>query len=984
MQLNNGKANLLKCIALFALTLFVSADLFAQGFNSFNNRNHPYLNWQVAETEHFKIMYPSKLAGIEAEAAAIAEESYAALSENLGVTFSKKIPIYLSDEDEIINGFANPIGKGYTMIWVNLNDAPEVFTGNVKWLRKVIAHELGHIFHFKAVWSNMGLLQWGVGNPLPIFWTEGIAQYQTEKWDSQRGDRWLRKAIFDSRPGFRSNQSIEDGRLMYAVGNSQLRYFTEKYGDSTLVNLLAHRESLLGIFNYHDFESAFDEVVVGGYEAFYEDWRKHMNVYYNTLASQMERTDSLRAEKLALPGQFYFDMAVSPGDSLIAVLSLPSLERPVRSLFIVKNDSTKKSKRVAEGRINNDLSWSHDGKHVYYSRMVRGDRSSLVNDIYRLDVETGREERITQSRRARYPVPGPAGKIGYIVNQNGTGNLFLYDPETGLEEQITDYIGDVQVIHPLWIEARQNWLFQKFDEFERRNMVLFQPATGRELLLDQFDVDNRNFILSPSGNRVAFTSLRDEVPNVFIYDFDTDDEQRVTNLFTGGEAFGWMAENDTLETEKLLIKASETKRRDHAFWVDAGRSYYSGDAIVPEAYSSWRLKSPPREIPAVIDPNESLIQDRYRYRSLSNITHAATLVLPFYADSDNWGLFGTTGFVEPLAKHIFAATGYLSFGDFDRSYGIASYVNNTLYPTFTTSLYKTPGSAYFYGDRFLVEELIGGDISMNLPMDLFEGPYRGGSVFARLRHVLVRPFDRDLFSDSFLSPAPERARQTDFSIGFGIKKQRPWRNNLIHPLDGWGIRSMLTGSEKILGSDVQFATADLSAYTVLPSIGLQRFYIFGRYQQQWGTPLPQNFIGFSRLDNINLNLPGEVPFRQFHEADRVRGYREFVAGNRVAFASLEYRMPFLPSLNTSILGLIELKGTALALFTDAGVVWDARTKTDTFDTVQRWGAGAELKNEISLFGISLNHALGIAQPAKELFTDADYDLYYRVRAVVPF
>lgn len=966
------------------MALLFVPDLIAQGFNSFNNRNHPYLNWQVAETEHFRIIYPSRLAGIEAEAAAIAEESYAALSKNLEVSFSKKIPIYLSDEDEIINGFANPIGKGYTMIWVNLNDAPERYTGNEKWLRKVIAHELGHIFHFKAVWSNMGLLQWGVGDPLPMFWTEGVAQYQTENWDAQRGDRWLRKTIFDSRPGFRSNQSIEDGRLMYAVGNSQLRYFTEKYGDSTLVQKLSHRDSFLGIFQYHDFESAFSEVLDGGYEEFYEDWRKHMNVYYNTLASQMERTDSLNTGPLSLPGQFYFDMAVSPNDSLLAVLSLPSLERPVRSLFIVKNDSTKKSRRVADGRINDDLAWSSDGRYVYYSRLVRGERSSLLNDIFRLNIETGREEQITHSRRARYPVPGPDGKIGYVVNQNGTGNLFLYDPDTGIEEQITDYIGDVQLFHPLWIEARQRWLFHKFDEFNRRNMVLFEPATGREILLDQFDVDNRKFRLSPSGDRVAFTSLRDEVPNVFIYNFDTDEEKRVTNLFTGGEAFGWIAANDTLETEKLLIKASETKRRDHAFWVDADRNYNSGEAIVPEAYSSWRLKSPPNVIPSIIDPDESLIQERYRYRSLSNITHAATLILPYYAGPKEWGLFGTTGFVEPLAKHIFAATGYVSFGDFDRSYGIASYVNNMLYPTFTTSLYKIPGSAFFYGDRFLVEEMIGGDLSMNLPMDLFEGPYRGGSVFARLRHVLVRPFDRDLFSDTFLSPAPESARQTDLSVGFGIKKQRPWRDNLIHPLDGWGVRAMVTGAEKILGSEVQFATADVSTYTVLPSLGLQRFYLYGRYQQQWGTPLPQNFIGFSRLDNINLNLPGEVPISLFNEAERVRGYREFVAGNRVAFGSLEYRMPFLPSLNTSILGLIELRSTALAIFTDAGIVWNARTVNDEFATVQRWGAGAELKNELRLFGIPISHAIGIAQPAKELFTDTDLDIYYRVRAVVPF
>ncbi|HMB99249.1 MAG TPA: M48 family metalloprotease, partial [Balneolaceae bacterium] len=161
---------LLKCTALFMLSfIFLFADvsvLYSQGFNSFSNRNHPYLKWQVAETEHFKIIYPQRIADIEPLAAAIAEESYSALSQNLEVEFEKKIRIYLSDEDEIVNGFANPIGKGYTMIWVNLNEYADTWTGDVKWLRKVIAHELGHIFHFKAVWSDLALLNYLVAEPL--------------------------------------------------------------------------------------------------------------------------------------------------------------------------------------------------------------------------------------------------------------------------------------------------------------------------------------------------------------------------------------------------------------------------------------------------------------------------------------------------------------------------------------------------------------------------------------------------------------------------------------------------------------------------------------------------------------------------------------------------------------------------------------------------------------------------------------------------
>lgn len=972
-------------ILISTLLLFPICGLMAQGFNSFSERNHPYLNWQVAETEHVKIIYPEHLSGIETKAAAIAEESYRALSENLDVEFSRKIRIYLSDEDEIINGFANPIGKGHTMIWVNLNDYAETWTGSEKWLRKVIAHELGHIFHFKAVWSGLGLFQWAVADPLPMFWTEGIAQYQTETWDSQRGDRWLRKAIFDSRIDYRDGSSIENGRLMYAKGNSQLRYFAETYGDSTLAEMMKHRKPFLGLFSVHDFDSAFRTVVGGGYSEFREEWRKHVNVYYNTLASQMERTDSLGTDRLSLPGQFYLDISLSPDDSLFAVLSIPSMQRPVRSLFLVENDSLKTTTRIAEGTINPDVSWSRDGRILYYSRRVRGERSSLINDIYLYNRDEGREERVTFSRRARYPVPGSRdGEIGYIVNENGTGNLVVMDMETGAERRITSYEGDIQLIFPVWVEQQNSWLFQRFDEEGRRHMVLHNPSTGSEEVIGDGSVDNRRYVLSPDGESVAYTSLRDEVANVFIYDFETGTERRVTNLFTGGEVKGWLAESDTLETEKLLVKAGESKRRDEAYLIDPNRKPHMGEWTVPGAYASWRHHRPPNEIPSFIEPDESLITDRYRYRSFRNITHAATIVLPYYGDPDNWGLFGTTGWVEPLAKHLIAGSGILSFGDFDNSFGILSYMNNQFYPTFTASVYKIPGNAFFYGDRFLVEELIGGDITMTLPVDRFEGNYRNGLIYSRLRHTLIRPFDRDRFDRPGAPPLPERARQTDLTLGMSLSRQRPWRNNLIHPLDGWGVRALLTGADRIMGSDVRFATADLNAYTVLPAPGLHRFYLHTRFQQQWGEPLPQNFVGFSRIDNIQLNLPGEVPVDLFHSAERVRGYRSFVAGNRVAFASLEYRLPFLPSLQTSILGLLRLGSTSLTLFTDAGQVWNARFDDGTTGLERRWGAGAEIKNSVNLAGIRFLHSVGVAQPAQELFTDTDPDIYYRVRATVPF
>ena len=973
------------CCAL-VLTLF-TADLFAQGYNIFNQRNHPYLNWQVAETEHFRIITPEHISGIQDHAAAIAEETYDALSQNMNAEFEEKIRIYLTDTDDISNGFANPTGKGYSVIWVNINEFDSHRSGPSKWLRHVLAHEIAHIVHYNAIWSNTGLLQYLLGEPIPRFWAEGIAQYQTEEWNAQRGDRWLRKAVFDSRPGYRDGSSIENGRLMYASGHAQLRYLAETYGDSTLANMLSERYKRFGILEYHDIVKAFDEHVDGGYDAFYEEWRKHMNVYYNTLASQMQRTDSLGSKPLTLPGRFYYDAAVSPNDSLIALLSLPSLQRPVRSLYIIRNDSTLKSRKVAEGNIGTDLSWNRDGKRVYYSRRVRGENSMLVRDVFQLNIETEKERQLTHSRRAGYPAQGPGDdEIGYIVNEEGTGNLFVLNTETGEERRITRYEGDLQAHHPLWIPSQNRWMLSVQRENGDRHLVMVDPESGEEMdVIDSADNDNRSPVLSPDGKRVAYHSLRDEVPNVFVYDFETREHTRATHLFTGAEVLGWMAPDSAGAPEKLLIEASESKRYDEIYAADLKRFDEEPETTVPQAYASWRHHSPAHTIPFQIEPDPNEVLRRYEYKPIRNITHAVSFALPYYSDENDWGLFGSTNWTEPLGKHIITGFGSLSIPTpAENSFGAIAYQNNQFYPSITLSAYNLPGNSRFYGKRFLVEELTGGEISVDWPLDAFDRSYRSASIELRLRHVAVDPYDADEFEGNPLVPVPVDGRQTDLQLEWKWTGQKPWYQNHIHPLYGFGIRTRVLGAAEILGSDVEFARVDLSAYTILPSIGLHRIFVHGRFQQQWGTPLPQDFLGFTRYDNVSILLPDQVPLEIFGDADRVRGYRSFVTGDRVFFGSVEYRMPFLPSLETRILGFLELNATTLSLFSDVGIVADAFNPFGTETVFERWGGGAEIKNGLELFGIDIAHTVGVAQPMDELFREEDVDLYYRVKAVIPF
>ncbi|HET6567420.1 MAG TPA: BamA/TamA family outer membrane protein [Rhodothermales bacterium] len=968
------------CIGTF---LCLTPCVFGQGFNTFSGRNHPELHWRVAETEHFEIMYPARLSGIEDRAAPIAERTYAVLSKNLDVTFEHKIRLYLSDEDEIVNGFAVGVDDPYTNIWVNLNEVADVWTGPEKWLRKVIAHELTHIFHYQAIRSNIGWLANLIANPLPRFWTEGLAQYETEDWDAQRGDRWLRTAVLDDDLAYWDDRSIWNGRLLYAEGSAQVRYFVTRFGDSTLTELLHHKKkTLLGLARVHDFFDAFEATTKMPYNRFEDDWRRHVNIYYNTIAGQLEPADSLAERPLAAPGDYLYDLRYSPDTTKVAVLSVTSAERPVRRLYVVtRKDQSRRI--VAEGSIDAPVSWSPDSKRIAYARNARGAFGSLLNDLYVVDADGGTRRRLTHSRRAYAPAFSPDGsRLAFIASEGVTSNIYMTDLSTGRERQVTHFTGNVQLSGLRWHPAQDVLAFGRFDAAGRRDIVLLDLDTGEITPITSGEEDDRGPVWKPDGTALAYTSLRDEIPNVFVHDFNTATDHRVTHVYTGATVYDWYPA-DSSQAGNLVVISSVAREHDKAYRIDAGRMAPDVDVQVPEEYAEWTTHRPPLEVPSAIPPDSTLVLGRHPYNSWTNITHAATLALPYYDSPEDFGIVGASVWTEPLAKHMLAFIGGISIpSPWDRSLFAATYINNQWFPTLAFNLYRMPGTTRFYGNDLLVENLGGGDVTAVWPLDWVDRPYESTTFEARLRYVDVDPLEVGAFEPTSASlPPPQSGQQADLKLSLTYKTQRPYRYAVTNPLDGKGVRLELTGAAPVLGADSRFVRGDLAAYSIFKTVADQRLYLYGRAQAQEGSSFSQDYVGLSRYDDIQIGLPGFLPFT-LGETERVRGYRRYALGNRMLFGTAEYRIPLVPDLHTSLLGILSLGSTSLAAFADGGLVW---TGADFDRAVKRLGVGMELKNALVIGGFfEIGHALGIAQPAEFLGTDEQYEVYYRIRAAVPF
>ncbi|MEZ4698519.1 MAG: hypothetical protein R2832_19030 [Rhodothermales bacterium] len=1032
----------------------------AQGFLSFNGRNHPELKWMVAETEHFSIAYPAHLAGIEDRAAPIAEATYAALSNNLGVSFDRKIRIYLSDEDENTNGFAVPVGSGYTNIWVNVNDAAVYWTGPTKWLRKVIAHELTHIFHYRAIRSTMHPFDFAVSDPLPSFWTEGLAQYETEKWDAYRGDQILRTAVLDDQLSYSDGRSIRNGSLKYAVGHSQVRFFADQFGDSTLAKLLSWRKfAPLRIAKYHSFSSAFKATTGESYREFYDDWRRTVNIRYNTLAGFMENADSLGTDPLAISGQYLDDLAFSPGGSQYAALTLESIDRPVRRIVVrpapaslkaradssagadnnpnprdmpagmhqsagsadertssnghsadqssgavdvnattgeqgnsetsddTANDTGTDVEVLAEGAIRAPLAWSPDGARITYVRNVRGANGSLVNDIFLADVKRGHVTRVTTDRRAFSPsFTADGAHLVYVASDGGTSNVFIRDLVSGNERAVTAYSGDVQIgvlrVHP----TKPIVAFSLFAADGTRQIVAADLETGAQSPLTDGEYDDREPVWSGDGTTLYFNSLRDGVPNVFSCRFSVDgtsadslgasctNYRRVTNLVTGASATDWIA-------GRLVLRVSATKTRDSAYLVRADRKPYTATPKLNTEFTEWTTHHPPDSIPRYIPPDPSLITARGDYRAIRNLTHVASVVLP-YVTTARYGIGGLTIWTEPLGKHtVYAALGVDARDPLHESGFQAGYLNNQFRPSITTEVRLLPDSPRPYGRDLLLERLAQVTVHPVWSLNTIK-PYQSRTIGVKFGFIRVEPrTDQDIEGITEGLPVPETGSQYSVRLSYTWKKQRPWVNNLVHPLDGTGFRVRATAAAQGVHEGQRYVRMDVGAYTVLPSLGRQRLFVYGRVQAQKGVSLAQDFLGLSRYDILQVSAPSFISF-QSSNSERVRGYRSFVLGKLIGFGSVEYRVPLTPSLQTELLGLIGLGSTAAALFVDGAIV----SPEPNLDVVtKRLGAGLEIKNEITFGGtLSVMHAIGIAQQAGSIGTGDNWEVYYRVRTVLPF
>ncbi|MCS7154623.1 MAG: hypothetical protein RMK61_03060 [Bacteroidota bacterium] len=969
-----------RLIVLLAL-LCLSASLHAQGFRIWNGRNHPELRWQKLETPHFRIVYPEHLTALALPTAAIAESTRSALVRALGFAPRRKLGVYLIDSDEIANGYASPTGNAF--IWAHALDAAELFSGPEKWLRKVVAHEVAHLMHFEATRTRLGLWGYVLGRPLPRAFAEGLAQYWTESWDALRGDLWLRTAAMDGRLSYADGRSAWSGRLLYAVGHSQIRYLAQQRGDSAIARLLKWRSR----WGLYDFPSAFRTATGLSPAQFEEEWRRAVLRYYNAQAAVHDALPRGRQDRWTLGPRYVHQVRYSRDTQWVALTGLWDLDRPNRGLWVRRTQRGSRFRLLAMG-VEPHFALHPEGRAVVYARFVRGAHGELVRDLFATELATGRTQRLTRNARAAHPDWSPDGSwIVYVRAEGPAANLWRIRADGTQEEPLTRFQDETQCLHPRWSPDGRRIAFTLFDAAGNRDIAVLDLERRLVFVLTSDAADDRGPVWSPDGRWIAFTSFRDAIPNVYrICSDGAAKPEALTRFAYGTQVQAWLPSGELV----LIVTASKEYDRVYRLQPSAAPPGTASDSIgmrVLSRLGAWTKRRPP--VPLASSPpraDSGLVRTQGPYVSWRHVQPVLSGLLPWYGSNRHWGLAGLSLWMEPLGKHMLLGAFVLNAARPGRSSFLLAYENAQLEPTIAISAGRLPSYLSLSPDGKLeLEEATQLELDLSWPVNALETPPRRAAWGLRLRHVRYEVRTPEIFLRWPEPIRPQDGSASELILWGMVRSEEPYRLASVLPQRAYGLKLAYRLSAPLLGGTSNRFRVDADAFLSHPVGGGWVLYgrILGAYRA--GADLPREYIGFSRGDYVTIQPPSSIwPARgpaggTFFWRPRVRGYRAFAYGDRLFFGTLEARRLLLPHLQSVLLGLAQLGGLSGALFWEAGSVWDRYGSPVS----RRAGTGLELKNELRLGAFALTHAFGVAWALAGEKGARSRELYYRVQASLP-
>ncbi len=479
---------LLAALLLLGLGLVWPAE--AQYWFHFGRNKIQYedFDWHVLKTDHFDIYFYPEMQELAEHGAAFAEEAYTELQNKFNFSLGHRTPIvfYSSNlhfkQTNVTDGFIpDGVGgffeflKGRVVIPAN---------GNLHRFRRVIRHEIVHVFTLNKVARAYRDHRIPPDRFLPLWFTEGLAEYWSGEPDFQH-EMVMRDALFSNFfTGLQNIYRINGTYFMYKEGEALCHFIAETFGEEKLLEMMDNA------WRDRDFRRVMEYVLREDFQVIGDRWEDWLKEEYYPRLSGAEVPTLLTA-------------AVSAR----GFNSKPVVYRHLdgqRQVFFVGNHSG----------YSNLYQVDVDDEYRPIAKpqpLIRGERGGRFESFHML------ESRLSIS---------PNGMLAFVTKSGENDVIHTYDLHARRYGDSYGFDGLIAVYSPTWSPDGKKLAFSSIDQSGHIDLYLFDLAQGALQRLTRDLYDDRDPAWSPDGRYLAFSSDRTSLGhqhayNLFRYDLQS-------------------------------------------------------------------------------------------------------------------------------------------------------------------------------------------------------------------------------------------------------------------------------------------------------------------------------------------------------------------------------------------------------------------------------------------------------------------------------
>jgi hypothetical protein len=494
------------------LIVFVADPAAGQTLTGFGRNKIQYsgFDWHILQTEHFDVYYYPEMRELAERGANWAEESYDHLSNKLNYEIDRRIPLifyssHLHFQQTNVSPYFLPEGVAGFFEFLK---GRVVIPSDGSWHRfkRVIRHELAHVFTYSKMQRSYRDHRSVNRSGMPLWFTEGIAEYLSGEWDDQ-SDMVIRDAVINNYlVPLTEIHRINGTYLMYKEGEDLLRYIDRTYGSEKVLLVLEN------LWRAVKFEQVFVGTIGKTYKQLSKEWVYDLKKrYYPKL--EFEDIPSIASQQVtgahfnAKPA-FYRD-----GDEpMVAFIS-----NRIGYTGIYKQSLNDKLGETAEPILLGEKTAQFEAFHPFRSR----------NDVNQQQ------------------------ELAFVTKSGERDALHIWDLRLKSSTQMIQFDELVAISSPSWSPDGQRLVFTALDFTGNSDLFIYDRMSEKLSRLTNDYYDDRDPAWSPNSRYVAFTSDRgiygaDTKYNLFVIDLHENTMSYLNPIATTEMAPAWSPDGQSL------------------------------------------------------------------------------------------------------------------------------------------------------------------------------------------------------------------------------------------------------------------------------------------------------------------------------------------------------------------------------------------------------------------------------------------------------